>query len=258
MNELNEYYSTSNENVRLVRDRTHSIEFITSKKFLDKYIEPKSKVLDACAGTGRYAFFLAGLGHEVTAMDIVGSNVEMIRCLSTSKPRLNEICEGNACDMSRFPDESFDTVLLMGALYHIESKSEREKAISECMRVLKPGGLLAAAYINRNALFLCSFYRNDDPSPQSLQESLNVYNKGVCDCFFTSTPKDTEDMLSKCGVEKISDIGTDGIGYAVADKLNDLDDEVFEKWLDFHFKTCEDPSILGYSLHCLYLGRKPK
>lgn len=29
-----------------------------------------------------------------------------------------------------------------------------------------------------------------------------------------------------------------------------------ELWLEYHIKTCEDPNILGYSMHALYLAKK--
>jgi len=45
---------------------------------------PGSRILDVCAGTGRYAFYLADRGHTVTACDIIEQYVNMIR----SKPGL--------------------------------------------------------------------------------------------------------------------------------------------------------------------------
>lgn len=60
--------------------------------------------------------------------------------------------QGTATDLSRFPDNTFDAVLLMGPLYHLLEKAERQQALAECQRVLKPSGLLFAAFISRYAL----------------------------------------------------------------------------------------------------------
>jgi SAM-dependent methyltransferase len=56
------------------------------------------------------------------------------------------------CPLSR-TDETFDAVLLMGPLYHLLTIRERLQAVMESERVLKPGGLIFAAFITRFALF---------------------------------------------------------------------------------------------------------
>lgn len=40
----------------------------------------------------------------------------------------------------------------------------------------------------------------------------------------------------------------DGIGYTMYPKINNSQDKVFEKWLEYHYATCEDESTLGYSM----------
>jgi S-adenosylmethionine-dependent methyltransferase len=58
------------------------------------------------------------------------------------------------CARSVVPsDETFDAVLLMGPLYHLLTIRERLQAVMEAERVLKPGGLIFAAFITRFALF---------------------------------------------------------------------------------------------------------
>jgi SAM-dependent methyltransferase len=53
-----------------------------------------------------------------------------------------EIRNGDARKLD-FPDESFDVILSSLALHNIRDKAEREQAIREIIRVLKPGGQLA-------------------------------------------------------------------------------------------------------------------
>ncbi len=57
--------------------------------------------------------------------------------------------QGTALDLSRFPDHSFDAVLLMGPLYHLLTEAERRTALAEARRVLRSGGPLFAAFITR-------------------------------------------------------------------------------------------------------------
>ncbi len=55
------------------------------------------------------------------------------------------------CDARQlaFPDESFDVVISSLALHHIPGDREREQAICEIMRVLRPGGQVAIYDIKR-------------------------------------------------------------------------------------------------------------
>jgi hypothetical protein len=63
-------------------------------------------------------------------------------------------------------------------------------------------------------------------------------------------------MMIKINVEELSNVATDGISNLLEDMINDMNDEDYETWLNYHFLTCEEKSILGYSLHGLWIGRK--
>jgi SAM-dependent methyltransferase len=48
-------------------------------------------------------------------------------------------------------DEAYDVVALLGPLYHLPERDDRLRALGEAVRVVRPGGLVAAAGINRYA-----------------------------------------------------------------------------------------------------------
>jgi 2-polyprenyl-3-methyl-5-hydroxy-6-metoxy-1,4-benzoquinol methylase len=117
------YYTTENdENLRGHRNNQGIIEFLTTEKYMKQVISEKSKILDACAGCGVYAFFLANLKHIVTAGDFVKHNVDEIKRKQKQNPVLYHIYEGSTTDLSQFNDDHFDVVLNMGAFYHITNK----------------------------------------------------------------------------------------------------------------------------------------
>ena len=60
---------------------------------------------------------------------------------------LKDIFVCNVLELSQFDENSFDVILCMGAIYHLSSKELREKAVSECTRVCKPGGIVALTYV---------------------------------------------------------------------------------------------------------------
>ena len=256
--ELDSYYGAiCSEDTRLLRDRAHSVEYFTTIRTLDRLIPPGSTILDACAGTGPYAFYLAANGHFVTAGDLMQCHVDTMKIKQAEKPLLTEIFQGSILDLSRFPDASFDVVLNMGALYHMKSASDREAAVRESMRVLKPGGLFVAATIHRNANFL----KYHSGMKGNIKPFLNLLRNGYDkeeDLFYSTTPEETEQLMSEAGLIKLEHIGTDGVGYFMQETLESLSQEEFDQWLAFHYESCGDPSLLGYSMHGLYVGRKPE
>lgn len=250
-NEVIEYYNNYDEKGRLQRDNAHKIEYLTTIHFFNKLFMSNSKILDVCAGTGVYSFYLAEKGHSVTACDLVAHNVDIIR-ESENACKLDGIQICNALDLSCFKAESFDIVLCMGALYHLRSEEEKNMAVRECSRVLKSGGLLVLSYINKFAPIIMHI----DDGLTNMDEAAAIYDNKSDSVFTFTTPDEIERIAAKCSVKAVHNIGADGMTYALGKKLNAASDENLNKWLKLHISMCEEPSILGASLHGLYIGKK--
>ena len=149
---MEEYYNKFNEEKRL-NSRHGQVEFITSMKYIHKYLELLKqnrkdekgplKILDVGAATGRYSIPLAEEGYQVTAVEPVKHNLGRLK----QKSDKVQAYQGNALKLSRFEDETFDLTLLFGPLYHLHSKEDKLKALSEARRVTKTGGYILVAYI---------------------------------------------------------------------------------------------------------------
>lgn len=251
MNELTDYYSKRDENERLFRDNAHKIEWLTTIKYLEKYIPANAKILDCCAGTGRYSFWLAQNGFHVTAGDIMQKHIEHMR-LDRRAHLLDDILFCDALDMSDLKDNCFDVVLCMGAYYHLHEKYKRERAVSECLRVLSNNGILVLAYINRNAVFLNHFKNN--PSETLVKDS--IVSDGLNGVFYASSFNEVKHLSHRFPIEEIADVGIDGSMYTFINEINTLDEQAFKRYMTYHFTTCEAPSILGNSMHGLYFAKK--
>lgn len=81
----------------------------------------------------------------------------------------------------------------------------------------------------------------------------NKTNDGL---FLYMTPHQMEEMALNFHTNIVSHIAVDGINYLLSSKINNADEENFSKWYQFHLKTCEDKSLLGYSLHSMIILRK--
>jgi len=231
--------------------QAHRIEFVTTMKFLLDYLPKGCSVLDCCAGTGVYAFPLAKQGYQVTAGDLVEKHVEIMK-QNDNENLLNDIYQGNVLDMSKFEDESFDAVICMGALYHLMSEKDRETCVSECLRVLKNDGILALAYINRNAMYIAQL-GNENSSVESLN---NILESGINRVFYGMDFGEMDELVNKFSLEKLTDVGVDGLVYPLFGRLNELSEAEFDAYMSYHLATCEHCSILGHSCHGLWIGKK--
>ena len=105
-----------------------------------KLPEPFGDALEIGAGTGYFSLNLAsqGLIRNLTATDI---SPGMLKSLASTAKDLGIKVRTVVTDAENlpFPDESFDVVLGHAVLHHIP---DLDKAFSEFLRVLKPGGMI--------------------------------------------------------------------------------------------------------------------
>ncbi|MDT3425962.1 ubiquinone/menaquinone biosynthesis C-methylase UbiE [Paenibacillus forsythiae] len=161
------------------------------------------------------------------------------------------------------------TLLDLGAgtgiysFYYLKEQADQSQCISECMRVLKPGGILAVAYVNK--FFIFPYLVKWDTRFLTNQWMAKFLEEGSIssadeDCFWTDayfhTPAQIEQLLGEHGADKLEHAAADGIGVIMRDTVNTFGGEQFDSWVQYHLRTCSEPSILGISNHGLYVGRK--
>ncbi|MFE5592909.1 class I SAM-dependent methyltransferase [Streptomyces sp. NPDC056549] len=98
-------------------------------------------------GLARTPRRLTGDGHTVDLVDPVPKHVAQAREAGVSA----EVGDARALTAG---DESYDVALLLGPLYHLVEAENRLAALTEARRVVRPGGLIAAAGISRYAPLL--------------------------------------------------------------------------------------------------------
>ena len=150
--ELEKYYNKFCEEKRLTRRHGH-VEYVTSMKYIHKYLEGKedAKILDVGAGTGRYSVQLAEEGYDVTAVELVKYNLGILK----SKGSSVKAYQGTALNLSRFEKESFDMTLVFGPMYHLYTFEDKVKALKEAKRVTKKDGIILVAYC-LSLIHICS------------------------------------------------------------------------------------------------------
>ncbi|PIM69962.1 SAM-dependent methyltransferase [Streptomyces sp. JV178] len=121
------------------------LELLRTQELLRRHLPPPpARVLDVGGGPGTHARWLVEDGYEVHVVDPIPRHVAQAEQAGATA----EV--GDARHLAA-ADASYDVVLLLGPLYHLPDRADRDQALAEAHRVLKPGGLLAAAGINRYA-----------------------------------------------------------------------------------------------------------
>lgn len=139
------YYERGEEDRRL-REGDGRLELWRTQDVLRRVLPaPPARVVDVGGGSGVHAEWLAADGHAVELVDPVPLHVEQASRIPgvTARP-------GDARDLPE-PDASADAVLLLGPLYHLVERADRVRALREAARVVRPGGVVAAATIGRHA-----------------------------------------------------------------------------------------------------------
>lgn len=262
-NHIVESYENSNEEDRLTTNNARKIEFLTTTRIFDELFTDKMKVLDCAAGTGVYAFYLADRGHEVTATDFTPKHIDIINQKMEYKNYHMNTSILDATNMHIFEDGSFDVVLNMGPFYHLITEQQREQCLSESLRVLKKGGILAVAYIPR--YFVFQYVALSDRKNLCGILAEQIINTGVLkhddpNNFWTDTyyssPDEMNSLFKKHNLEVIEHFAQDGISPFLKDKVDTLDTKEFMIWCDYHYRICREKSMLGASNHVIIMGHK--
>ena len=121
------------------------VKFEVHLYYLRRHLEANERILEIGAGAGRFTQELAKISNKIVVADIspvqLQLNRENAQTLGYSKS-IEQWIECDICDLQpHFDDAEFDAVVCYGGpLSYVFG--EREKAISELLRVTRPGGLL--------------------------------------------------------------------------------------------------------------------
>ena len=263
MSELISFYQKYDEGIRFDSGRWQRLEFKTTLGVLKPYLQNAKTLLELGAATGKYSLYYAAQRLQVTAVDIVPHHIEQIRQKAAGQGLDNITAfTGDAGRRIDCQDNNFDAVLCFGPYYHLRTKNERQVCLQECVRVLKPGGILALAYINRFAAISYYFKRRLPLTPELLDKLLSDdydFESGV-DAFLDighfSKPEQVLDEVTQTELQVIDHVGVDGVYSLFSEDLEAMSEEQYALLGDYHLKICREPSILGYSAHGLLVCRK--
>ena len=225
-------------------------------KYINEYLSEftNPKIIDIGAGTGAYSIPLSE-HFDVTAVELVKHNLRVIEANSASV----HVFQGNAIDLSRFPDEYFEVTLLFGPLYHLISKKEKIKALNEAKRITKKGGIIFVAYIMDDYRLITHGFKErniiDSKENGLLSDDYHILPKQN-DLYSSVRIDEINELNEIVGLTRIKIITPDGPSNYIRPFLNKLTEEEFKLFLDYHLKNCERQDLLGAAAHTLDILRK--
>lgn len=257
---ISDFYNSYDEDSRLL-SKHGAVELLTTMRYIEKYIKPGDSVLEIGAGTGRYSHALARQGYCVQAVELVEHNIEVFRKNTQQCERISVI-QGNALNLSAFPDNEFDITLILGPLYHLYNEADKRLALSEAIRVTKKGGVIFAAYVISDGCLLDEGFSRGNFSVASYierglldGESFAAASKPE-DLFELVRKEDIDALMSVFPVTRLHYAATDGLALFMREALDNMDDNAFSLFLRYHFATCERGDFLGVTSHAIDIFRK--
>ena len=268
--EIQSYYELAQEEERLAVGRG-SLEFARMQELLTRSLPPApGVVLDVGGGSGRYSIWLAQKGYEVHLIDPVPKHIDQARVASEAEPTLPiaSVRLGDARHLEQ-DDESCDAVLLMGPMYHLTERSDRERALGEAYRVLRNDGVLFSVAINRFAALFDGLTRglSDIDNPyfiqileRTLAEGQHRNPRGEAGYFTTAFfhhPEELEEEVrqARFSVEEL--VAVQGPGGFAADLEGRLAEPLRkEQLLDLIRRVEHERTLLGVSPHFVVIGKK--
>lgn len=257
---LIDFYNNYDEDSRL-ESKHGTVEFLTTMRYIEKYLKSGDNILEIGAGTGRYSHALARQGYTVNAVELVEHNIEIFRKNTLSNEDISVI-QGNALDLSAFPDNRFDITLLLGPLYHLYNKEDKQQAISEAIRVTKQGGIIFAAYVISDGCLLDEgFHRKNISVSEYISnglldpETFAAISKPK-DIFELVRKEDINDLMSVFQVTRLHYVATDGCALFMREAVDAMDDKAFHLYLKYHFATCERSDLSGITSHAIDIFMK--
>ncbi len=252
------FYGAYDEDNRL-KSRHGMVEYLTTMRYIERYLRPGMRILEIGAATGCYSHTLARMGYSVDAVELVEKNIQIF--LKNTQPgECISVVQGDARNLEDFASDSYDVTLLLGPMYHLFTEEDKLKALGEAIRVTKKGGVVFVAYCGNEATvlqfcFLRGMYR--DPRFRSLIDPVTFKaSSDPAELFELHRKEEVDALRAHFPVTQLHYVASDGFANYIRQSLTEMEEDLYQAYLNYHFATCERQDMVGYSNHMLDIFRK--
>lgn len=253
---------------RLIQTPAHEVALYIHSHYLQKYISKGKRVLEIGAGAGRFTQVLARLGADITVADLSKGQLELNKRFASElgfDKAISDWHQVDICDLSRYESSSFDRVVAYGGpLSYVLDK--RDVALKECLRVVRPGGLLilsvmslwGSAHGNLVRVLETPISANQkitttgDISPRTFPER----NSNFMHLFRAD---ELREWLSEKRLKILELSASSCLALTWGESLREIrnDEDKWNELLRMELDACTDQGCLGMGTHLIAVVRKP-
>lgn len=252
------FYSNYDEEGRLLT-RHGAVEYLTTMRYIERYLQPGMRILEIGAATGRYSHTLARMGYQVDAVELVQHNIDIFNSLTQPGEHIT-IRRGNAKDLSFLADNTYDLVLLLGPMYHLFTEAEQIQALSEALRVTKAGGILMTAYCGNEATMIQYCFGRGMLMEEKYKKLVDPVtfkaSSDPAELFQLYRREEIDALMCRFSTERLHYVGTDMATNYMRETIAQMDEGLYQLYLQYHFAICERSDLVGASHHILDIHRK--
>lgn len=254
---------------RLVQAPSDEVNLYIHAHYLQKYITKGIQALEIGAGAGRFTQILAGLGAQILVADISSVQLDLNKRFAAEfgfREAVLDWQQTDICDLSRFEPNSFDCVVAYGGPFSYVL-DQRDLALSECLRVLRSGGLLLLSVMS---LWGSAHGRLD--GVLSLPAALNQKITSTGDIIPATLPErrgnfmhlfrasELREWLEQKNLTLLDLSASNCISLTWNDLLKEIrkDPEKWNELLRMELEACADDGCLNMGTHLIAVVRKPE
>lgn len=253
-----EKYSGGGEVNRAAQTGPYAMEFIYTKKALDGYIDSSKRVIELGCGGGYYLMHYAPKCKEYLGVDLSPVNVDIVKAqLADSGYENADVMLGDATALTAIADESYDVVLCLGPMYHL-NREDRKLCIAECKRICRPGGVIAFAFINK--IGAIAKFGHGAGWEHVLTPAIGecVLKRGTddvnTDIFFFTMPEEMIEDTEAVGLKRIRMTGVDFL--VLEEEIDSFTDEQRRIWFQFADAVAGSEYATALSNHALFICKR--
>jgi SAM-dependent methyltransferase len=252
---------------RLVQSPMHEVNLHVHTHYLEKHIAPGNKVLEIGAGPGRFTQVLSRLGAQIVVADISVVQLELNRHYAVELGFDRAVLDRqqvDICDLSQFESNSFDCVVVYGGPFSYVL-DRRDLALSECLRVLAPDGVLLLSVMSLWGTihgFLDGVLATPVPVNQKIITTGDIspftYPERKGNFMHLFRVEELRDWLEKFLLKLIDLSASNCLSLAWNEMLKEIknDKEKWDELLRMELEACSAPGCLNMGTHLIAVAKK--
>ena len=240
-------------------------EWVSTLRLIDEYFPAAGHVADIGGGPGRYAVELLRLGYRVTLVDLSDRAITFAReKLTELKLHAEEVRCGDARDLAGLETSGFDAALHLGPMYHIVDAEDRNAALRELHRILKPGAPAIVGFINpwgvlRSGLTeFPDLYADYDTVNRLTQTYVQAgEQRAFTEAAFITPPQAVRE-LRDAGFAVVTRVGVEGFASGALGPVTEIaenDPTAYDAIRRLVGETCEHPAYRDSTEHLHVVAR---